>query len=134
MNFKISGTVLIQNVLFELGYKFMNTVMKKIYINCHEIYKKITPFLILIKTFSCFDFLEEDKDGLLYNIYLNVNLSNDRNLKMSAFTRELTMSGRRYIILQKHKVTNLSPNKLNNISLVVGLFVCISSQKYSSHI
>ena len=112
----------------------MNTVMKKIYINCHEIYKKITPFLILIKTFSCFDFLEEDKDGLLYNIYLNVNLSNDRNLKMSAFTRELTMSGRRYIILQKHKVTNLSPNKLNNISLVVGLFVCFASQKYSSHI
>ena len=126
--------LVIQNVLFELGYKFMNTVMKKIYINCHEIYKKITPFLILIKTFSCFDFLEEDKDGLLYNIYLNVNLSNDRNLKMSAFTRELTMSGRRYIILQKQKVTNLSPNKLNNISLVVGLFVCFASQKYSSHI
>ena len=74
------------------------------------------------------------KEGLLCNVYINVNLFNDKNLTMSAFTWELTTSGWRYIILQKHKVTNLSPNKLNNISLVVGLFVCVACQKYSSHI
>ena len=108
--------------------------MKKIYIKRHEIYKKRLPLFNLEQDVFLFWLFGKNRDGLLYNIYLNVNLSNDRNLKMSAFTRELTMSGRRYIILQKHKVTNLSPNKLNNISLVVGLFVCISSQKYSSHI
>ena len=50
----------------------------------------------------------------LYNVYTNVNLFNGRNLTMSAQ------------IYTTKQLTNLSPNKLNNISSVpVWVSLCI---------
>ena len=63
-----------------------------------------------------FGLVYDNKEGVLCNVYINVNLFNGRNLTMSGGAHAVQQQG--YIIVYKTQLTNLSPNKLNNISLM----------------